>query len=70
MWQSQTAHIWRQDECATRAGYLSLQADIQNKKYSLLFHSKNGYTNAPRFLVYTHVAYHVIPELVLGIRIY
>jgi hypothetical protein len=45
-----------------------LQAHIQNTKYLLFFHSNNGYTTAPQFCVYTHVAYPVIPELVLGIN--
>jgi len=67
MWYSQTDHIWRQGEWALRAGYLRLQARIQNTKYLLLFHSNNGYTNAPQFYVYTYVAHLVIPELVLGL---
>jgi hypothetical protein len=44
------------------SGYIRLQTQIQNMKYVLLFHSNNGYTNAPQCHVSAHIASLVIYE--------
>ena len=37
------------------AEYLRLRTNPQNKKYLFLFHSNNGYANAPQCYVYMNV---------------
>jgi hypothetical protein len=71
MWQNVVEPDW--PHMATRRMPIAcrisrLQANIQNTKYLLLFHSNNGYTNASHFYVYTYVAYPVISELAHGIN--
>ena len=41
--------------CILHAEYLRLQTHTQNVKHLLLFHSRNGYANAPQYYVYTYI---------------
>ena len=41
--------------CALRLEKLRLQTHSQNKQYLSLFHCINGFANASRYYVYTHI---------------
>ena len=57
---NRTSHIQQYCSYILHTGYIRLQAHIQNVKYVLLFHSNNGYTNAPQCHVSAHIGSLVI----------
>ena len=46
--KSRAGHKRQYGACALHTGWLTVQANTHNMHYLLLFHSNNGYANAPQ----------------------